>query len=148
MAAVTLPGGKTLDVETNSPEADMAHYLGDRSMSLPHTFQFSGLNFESGTASATTDSSKTLDDVAAMLESYPSSRVRVVGHTDSAGDPAANQTLSEARADAIKGMLTSRGIASDRIETAGNSEQAPVADNDTEEGRARNRRADIMLIDR
>ncbi len=148
MAAVTLPGGKTLDVETNSPEADMAHYLSDRSMSLPHIFQFSGLDFESGTASVTTDSSKTLDDVAAMLESYPSSRVRIVGHTDSTGDPAANQTLSEARADAIKGMLTSRGIAGDRIETAGNSEQAPIADNDTEEGRARNRRADIVLINR
>ncbi len=148
MAQVTLPGGKTLDVEANSPEADMAHDLGDGTMSLPRTFQFSGLNFESGTATVSPDSSKTLDDLAAMLQSYPSSRVRIEGHTDSTGDPAANQTLSQARADATKEMLVARGIASDRIETAGNREHAPVADNETEEGRARNRRTDIVLINR
>ncbi len=145
---IALPGGKTLDVAPNGPEAEMAHYLGDSATPLPHTFAFDNLNFETGTAKVTPDSTKTIDGLATMLQAYPSARVRLEGHTDSVGDPAANQALSKERAEAIEQMLTARGISSDRIETTGKSEEAPVAKNGSQEGRARNRRVDIVLLDR
>jgi outer membrane protein OmpA-like peptidoglycan-associated protein len=148
MTPLILPGGKTLSVGDSSEEAALAHSLRDRTESLPQTFALRGLNFESGTAALTRDSTKTLDDLGAMLASYPDARVRIVGHTDSAGDPRTNQTLSQTRADAIKEALTARGIASDRIETAGSSEKAPGEGNDTREGRAHNRRVDVVLIGR
>ena len=148
MATIVLPGGKTLDLEASSSEVGLANALRDPAIALPQTFQLSGLNFESGTATVTSDSSKTLDDLTAILAAYPSSRVRIEGHTDSVGNPAVNQPLSRSRADAVKEMLVSRGISSYRIETAGNREQGSVADNDAEEGRSRNRRADLVLINR
>ncbi|MGA7120780.1 MAG: OmpA family protein, partial [Polyangiaceae bacterium] len=148
MATIVLPGGKTLDLEASSSEVGLANALRDPAIALPQSFQLSGLNFESGTATVTSDSSKTLDDLTAILAAYPSSRVRIEGHTDSVGNPAVNQPLSRSRADAVKEMLVSRGISSYRIETAGNREQGSVADNDAEEGRSRNRRADLVLINR
>ncbi len=145
---LTLPGGQTLDVDANGQEAQMARALGDDNISLPHTFEFDNLNFESGTAMVTSDSFKTVDDIAAMLRAYPTARVRLEGHTDSVGDDAANRALSESRATTIASMLTTRGVAGDRIEKAGNSEQSPVAENESEEGRARNRRVGVVLLGR
>jgi outer membrane protein OmpA-like peptidoglycan-associated protein len=148
VGAVKLPGGKTLDVAADSPVADMSRTLGDSSAPLPRTFQFSDLNFETGSATPTASSNKTLDDVGAMLQAYPSSRIRVVGHTDSAGNPAANRTLSESRATVIKDMLVERGVPADRIETMGESQMAPIAPNESESGRAQNRRVGIELLSR
>jgi outer membrane protein OmpA-like peptidoglycan-associated protein len=145
---VTLPGGQTLDVGPDSPTADMARTLGDSSKPLPQTFQFGDLSFESGSAIPTASSTKTVDDLAAMLQAYPSSRVRIGGHTDSVGNQASNLELSKWRASYIKSMLVQRGIAADRIETVGESANAPVAPNESEQGRAENRQADIELLSR
>jgi outer membrane protein OmpA-like peptidoglycan-associated protein len=145
---ITLPGGRTLDVEASSPEADMARYLGDASEPLPQTFQLDKLNFQYGTATVTPDSADTIDHLATLLQAYPSARVRIEGHTDNAGNPAGNQALSVARAAAIKKMLVAKGIAGDRIEASGKGEQGTVAGNQSNEGRALNRRADIVLLNR
>ena len=146
--AIALPDGKTLQVDPNGGEAQLAHYLGDPSASLPQTVQLDNLHFESGTATIAPESGKTVGDVAAMLQAYPSARVRVEGFTDNVGDPAANLQLSKARASAVADMLAAKGVARDRIDTAGKSEQSPVAENQSAEGRARNRRVDLVLLDR
>ena len=72
--------------------------------------------------------------------------ILVVGHTDSAGNSAKNQKLSERRAEAVKAHLISKGIASARVYTEGKAETQPAGDNGTETGRAKNRRAEVEII--
>lgn len=87
---------------------------------------------------------KTLYD---FLTANPTTRIRIIGHTDSVGKDAANQTLSEGRAAAVKAALIERGIDPARLESEGRGESEPIADNETEEGRAQNRRVEIEVLE-
>lgn len=89
-----------------------------------------------------------VDDIrvlAANLDDYPNSTVFVVGHTDSTGDAAYNQDLSERRAFSVASVLRSEGVASARLRTQGAGEAQPVASNGTLAGRAQNRRVEIII---
>lgn len=107
-----------------------------------------GVNFETGTAELTDASFAVLNEVAASLMDHPEERVRVVGHTDNTGNREINLQLSAERAQAVVDYLVSRGVAGDRLESAGVGPDEPVASNDTEEGRALNRRVELVLISR
>jgi outer membrane protein OmpA-like peptidoglycan-associated protein len=100
------------------------------------------------TAASDIDSSfyAVLNDVAAVFVMYPATRVEITGHADSRGDEQYNLTLSHERALSVGNYLISRGVASNRIYAYGAGESQPVATNDTEIGRARNRRVEILLI--
>ena len=84
--------------------------------------------------------------VAQSLQSYPDSRVQVVGHTDNTGGASYNQGLSERRANAVANVLMNGGVPFSRIETFGRGEDQPVASNLTEQGRAQNRRVEIVIL--
>ncbi|WGM29895.1 OmpA family protein [Brevundimonas sp. NIBR11] len=86
-----------------------------------------------------------LSDVAAVLQEYDRSLVDIVGHTDSSGGDAINQPLSERRALAVADALINRGVLRDRLFVAGQSSRVPVASNATPEGRAQNRRVEILI---
>ncbi|PCI20839.1 MAG: hypothetical protein COB62_04245 [Piscirickettsiaceae bacterium] len=86
-----------------------------------------------------------LDSVAIILNEYTDTTVTVVGHTDSVGDAAYNQGLSEQRAQSVANYLRSQSVASQRFSVMGYGEQHPVASNSTEQGRAQNRRVEITL---
>ena len=87
-----------------------------------------------------------LDDVAATLREYNQTIVEVAGHTDSKGTDAYNQQLSVRRADAVGDYLMSRGLMRDRFIITGAGESRPIASNDSEAGRAQNRRVEITLV--
>jgi outer membrane protein OmpA-like peptidoglycan-associated protein len=88
----------------------------------------------------------TLASVARSLNEYPQTLVDVVGHADSIGRPEYNQQLSERRALAVADNLTNRGgVLRDRLYVAGRGSDQPIASNATEEGRAKNRRVEIIL---
>ena len=87
-----------------------------------------------------------LNTVAATLKEYNQTIVEVSGHTDSIGSDAANQTLSERRANAVAGYLMGQGVQRERFEIVGMGERYPIASNDTESGRALNRRVEIRLL--
>lgn len=87
-----------------------------------------------------------LNTVAATLKEYNQTIVEVSGHTDSVGSDAANQTLSERRANAVAGYLMGQGVQRERFEIVGMGERYPVASNDTDSGRALNRRVEIRLL--
>lgn len=87
----------------------------------------------------------TLDQVAAELAKAPALTIAIAGHTDSQGNPAANQALSQARADSVRNYLVSKGIAAARMTTAGFGQTKPIADNATPEGRQRNRRIEFSV---
>ena len=81
-----------------------------------------------------------MTNLSQILKAHPNAQVRLSGYADNTGTRAANQKLSLDRANAVKAMLVTSGIAPERIATKGYGQDRPIAPNDTEEGRARNRR--------
>ncbi len=86
-----------------------------------------------------------INRVAGVLNQYPTTLVRVEGHTDSVGSDAYNMDLSIRRANAVKNLLVQRGVADSRIDVVGYGKTMPVATNSTEAGRQRNRRVEIKI---
>jgi OOP family OmpA-OmpF porin len=102
------------------------------------------INFETGKATINPDSAKTLDAAAAALKSAATLRVEVAGHTDNVGTPESNLKLSQDRAQAVMAALVARGIKADRMTAKGYGQSVPVADNRSEDGRAKNRRVELV----
>lgn len=102
------------------------------------------VNFDTGKATITPDSAQTLDAAAGALKAAADVRVEVAGHTDNVGTPESNLKLSQQRAEAVMAALAARGIASGRMTAKGYGQATPVADNRTEEGRAKNRRVELV----
>jgi outer membrane protein OmpA-like peptidoglycan-associated protein len=87
-----------------------------------------------------------LDQVAtALKDTDPDQKISVEGHTDSQGNDATNQRLSQERADSVRAYLVQRGVPSERVTAVGKGESSPIASNDTAEGRANNRRVEIIV---
>ncbi len=106
----------------------------------------SGITFAFASSDISAQFYPVLDQVAGTLGSYDQTTVNVIGHTDSVGSDASNQTLSERRAGSVAGYLQSRGVAAARLRTMGYGKTRPVASNDSEAGRAENRRVEITLV--
>nr|WP_081721040.1 OmpA family protein [Pseudoxanthomonas suwonensis] len=87
-----------------------------------------------------------LNDVAGVLREYNQTVVEVAGHTDSVGSDEVNQRLSEQRAEAVASYLAAQGVQRERLITVGGGKRYPIASNDTEAGRAANRRVEITLV--
>lgn len=105
--------------------------------------------FDTDKSTIKSESSKAIKKVAAMMKLYPGMRIELRGHTDSnnrTGDPNHNLKLSQSRADAVKQTLVKEGIGDNRIIAVGFGESRPVADNDTPEGRAQNRRTEFIIL--
>jgi outer membrane protein OmpA-like peptidoglycan-associated protein len=103
--------------------------------------------FDNGTATLAAGAQPAIDRLAQFMRDYPERSVRIEGHTDSAGSAAANQSLSERRAQAVRAALVTRGLEAERIATLGYGEARPIAGNDTPNGRQQNRRVEIVLSD-
>ena len=115
---------------------------GDRLIvSLPNDLTFATDSYTVG-ASMQSD----LQKVADSLLRYPNSSVQVIGHTDSDGDAAYNQGLSVRRANAVADQIQAGGVPFNRVQTIGQGEDQPVASNLTPEGKAQNRRVEIVVI--
>ena len=104
-----------------------------------------GILFATDSAAVSGPAQNDLYAIARNLQSYPNTRVDVIGHTDSTGSDAYNMDLSQRRANAVAGVLRAGGVASSRIATAGRGKTMPVASNDTAAGRAQNRRVEIVI---
>jgi outer membrane protein OmpA-like peptidoglycan-associated protein len=105
----------------------------------------SGISFDTNQAILRPDMRPALDQVAQTLASYQSTFIDVTGHTDSTGSDAINQPLSERRANAVADFLQYQGVQRARMVTRGYGAQFPLASNDTDAGRAQNRRVEIRL---
>lgn len=104
------------------------------------------IEFQLGNAELTESGRRLLDELLPVLQQFSGRRFEVVGHTDSDGTRAANIALSQARANAVRDYLVRAGIPGDRIVTSGFGPDKPVADNETAEGRARNRRIEFRVL--
>jgi len=105
----------------------------------------SGITFGTDQASIQPQFYPTLNQVADTLKQYPKTAIDVLGHTDSTGSESYNQALSERRARSVADYLTAQGVQSVRVATRGYGEMQPIASNETESGRAQNRRVEIRI---
>lgn len=103
------------------------------------------VEFESGSAKLTPTGLGILDDIAGVLQRIGNKPVVITGHTDNVGNPTANLALSNKRAEAVKKYLIDQNINAARFSTAGKGDSDPIASNDNEEGRTRNRRIEFTL---
>ena len=104
-----------------------------------------GIYFDTGKATLKPESDAALAEIAKLLTADTALKLNVVGHTDNAGSLDANMKLSQARAEAVAKALTRRhGIAASRLKSFGVASLAPVASNDSEDGRAKNRRVELV----
>ena len=103
------------------------------------------INFETAKATISTSSFDLLSSIKSTADRCPEASFEIAGHTDNVGNDAANMTLSQNRADAVKNYLVKKGIASNRIETKAYGETQPVMSNESAEGRAKNRRIEVNV---
>lgn len=119
--------------------------------SLPQTYTFSDYSlgeeyaFKSDSSSVGQAFASALKDVALVLTRYPQAKVEIVGHTDSTGSYQYNQALSERRARTVANILISAGVSPTQIHLSGQGEHSPVANNKTAQGRAMNRRVELLI---
>lgn len=109
-------------------------------------FEIENLNFETNSAEILSESFEILDKLVTFLFSESDSKFELVGHTDSDGSELSNKELSLARAESVKVYLVSKGVSPNQLATNGYGESKPIADNLTEEGRAKNRRTELKKI--
>ena len=108
-------------------------------------FTLAGDAFGSGQSRLTTSAAASVRALAAYLQAAPTGGVLVQGHTDSQGGAEANLALSQRRAEAVREALVGAGLPPARVEAQGSGHTRPVASNDSAQGRARNRRVEIIV---
>jgi outer membrane protein OmpA-like peptidoglycan-associated protein len=108
---------------------------------------FDNLEFETGKDIIRSSSFASLDELATLLKKKPTWKLRIAGHTDNVGKPAANLKLSEKRAKAVKKYLTEKGVADANLIAEWYGQTKPIASNKTPEGRQKNRRVEMTILD-
>lgn len=149
LVIVLLPGGETVAVPKDSSNHNLVRFLANRvDTTVPKIFVFDRLNFRSGSVQVRADSAATITQLAAILKAYPAAEVSIEGHTDNVGNSDANARLSLNRAEGIKAQLIKNGVVAKRVTTVGYGSVKPVAPNNTEVGRARNRRMELVVVEK
>lgn len=133
-----------ISVEPGSTEERLASFLKS-DKPAPAMFRFTGTEFAPWQSNPNPATLRTMYAVAQILRAYPHSMVTLVGHTDNDGTPEQNLALSRARVERMAALLARSGIQPRRIATDGRGLTQPIADNGTPEGRARNRRIELVV---
>lgn len=151
-AAVGALGGGAIGRTLDNQEAELRQQLNNQGITIQNAgdrliVSFpNDITFATGSAEVQSGLVSDLQTVAGVLTRYPNSAVQVIGHTDSVGDATFNLGLSQQRASAVAAVLSNNGVAGSRIQTIGKGEEQPIASNLTEEGKARNRRVEVIII--
>jgi outer membrane protein OmpA-like peptidoglycan-associated protein len=112
----------------------------------PERFVLDGVNFDTAKATIKPESFPRLDRIVEFMSLKKKTRIQIAGHTDNAGNKKSNKTLSQNRARACRDYLISKGIEASRIEAVGYGDERPIEPNDSEEGRAKNRRIEAWEL--
>nr|WP_309502876.1 OmpA family protein [uncultured Roseovarius sp.] len=150
--AVGALGGAAIGNALDKQEAELRRDLDDDRVQITNTGDRlivtlpQDILFDVDSARVNSSLRGDLLTVADSLQSYPNSTVQVVGHTDNTGEAAYNQALSERRANAVADVLMDGGVGFGRIQTYGRGEDQPIASNLTPDGRAQNRRVEIVIL--
>ena len=142
-----LSSGVTLNIPENGIENNLLKFIEDKDAVINKTtwFDFDRLTFETGKSTLKPESEEQLKNIAEILKAYPNVAVKLGGYTDNVGKANDNLQLSGERALMVKAELIKLGITDARLESEGYGQDNPVSTNDTEEGRAANRRISIRV---
>ncbi len=139
-------GDGVLDMADECPGTPPGVRVDSKGCEIKKVTSLEGVGFATNSDELTEESRAILDSTASELARYPDMKVEVAGHTSSTGPAEYNLVLSERRAQAVADYLISRGLNADRFTVKGYGESEPVADNGTREGRARNRRVELRIL--
>ncbi|GAB4051573.1 DUF937 domain-containing protein [Spirosoma litoris] len=142
-----LPSGVELNIPENGIENQLVKFIEDKSKPVDKTtwFNFGRLLFETGKASLKPDSKDEVKNIAEILKAFPEVNIKIGGYTDNTGSATLNKKLSQERADVVMAELVQLGIDKSRLAAEGYGPEHPVASNDTEAGRAENRRIAVRV---
>lgn len=148
LAKYSLPTGENIEIAEGSFTSKFAEYLSSAPAGEVKSFDFDQVNFQTGSANLTDTSMRQVNNLAAILKAYPNVNIEIQGHTDNTGNAAANKTLSQSRANSVRQTLVGKGIDAGRVTAVGYGQESPIASNDTDEGRAQNRRVSVAVTSR
>jgi hypothetical protein len=149
VAFVAVSAACSLPVWAQTAEEQERQYSKEQlqqALDTRERYELYGIHFDVGKATIQPGAEQLLDDVATALKSFPDWRLRIVGHTDDTGNPEANTALSLERASAIMAALVERGVDGARLQAGGLGQQQPIASNTTAEGKALNRRVELVRL--
>lgn len=141
-----LDGDGVLNAADQCPDTPAGFKVDGVGCMVEQTVALQSVNFEFGSDALTAEAKAILDGIAKSLAAQTAVKVQVTGHTDSLGPQSYNLTLSQKRAKSVVAYLSSVGVDAARLTSEGEGEFAPVASNDTEEGRAKNRRVEFKIL--
>jgi len=147
----TLPNDAILHIPTDGLENGLLKMILDNSTSLDHSnfwLIFDGINFDNRETEFKIDSETQIKNLAEILNSFPKVKIKIASYTDNLGDATSNKNLSTQRSNAVLKALVKLGVQQNRISAEGFGQEFPIATNDTEEGRADNRRISLKLIEK
>lgn len=147
LAPPPVPVAAALDFVPSPAEMKLIAFINDGSKQVDKTtwFDFPNITFKTASAEITDDAIVEVKHIFAILKAFPATAIKIGGYTDNTGDADRNLALSGERAKAVMAALTGMGIAADRLESEGYGSAHEVASNDTEEGRAQNRRISLRV---
>ncbi len=147
MVPLSLPGNVTLEVPENSFLQGLVKSLSaGAGTGEPKSFVADTVNFEGTGAELTGDSSAAITKLATVLKAFGTAKLKIEAYTDNTSDPTENKKTSQERATTVKDALVKAGVPADRIVAVGAGSEHPIASNDTEEGRAKNRRIELSVV--
>ena len=142
---VALPGGKTVDLEPKTLNYELQRFLAS-SDPAPRTFTFDRLNFATDSAELPADAQATTSALAQILTAYPKADVQLNGYADSTGTEPHNVQLGAQRAETVAKALVAQGVDTGRIKTATGGSTNPTDTNASSQGRADNRRTELVVL--
>jgi OmpA-OmpF porin, OOP family len=141
------PAAAVTEANRRATEALSSLRPGFTAEDLVNALNMNVINFRSGSSQIPRESMPVLEQSASAIKSAPAgTKLEVGGYTDNAGNPAANQKLSQQRADSVRRFLVDKGVNSDSLVAKGYGGSNPIASNDTEEGRFKNRRIEFKVL--
>jgi len=134
-------------IEIEESDEDMEFEIGIM-YELPKTYTLKNVHFNTDSDRLKPDSYESLNELAELLLLKKTLKIELAGHTDGDGDNEYNLNLSQKRADAVRNYLIKKGVLKERVTAVGYGEEQPIASNDTEEGKALNRRTEVRILER
>lgn len=144
--SIELPSGTKINAAEGSAIATLSEAFASDAVNSSTPSILDNGDFQGRSAVLTTQSEKELELLASILKAYPNFKIRIEAHCDNTGNADVNQQLTTQQALAVRSFLQDRGIVANRLSSVGRGQTKPLVPNDTDEGKAKNRRIEIYVI--